>query len=177
MSFAEIEKNQKTKLTTQMVQITMGDDFIIDIRGTNDGLYTIDVYSNKESPINTRNHAIRHDPEMTFQNIFDYICTNISPFNTYGDDYELKFDLTWHDHEENIYITSEDFMNCTMNFIPLSQGNIRLKKKKECGSCGVSLQHFTHPHRCGECKAVYYCNESCQSLAWNAHKNFCYPTT
>ena len=123
-------------------------------------------------------HTIYKAPKMTFQDIFDYICTEmLSSTSEYNEDDEFEFKLTYHEYEDMLFVTSKEFMKYSLTDLPLSQGEIVLKdkKNKECGSCEFVSQNISQ--RCGGCREVYYCDETCQSLDWSRHKNFCYPTT
>jgi hypothetical protein len=125
-------------------------------------------------------HTIYKSPEMTFQDIFDYICNEMLPFTTeYNEDDEFEFKLTYHEHEDIMFVTSKEFMKYSLTDFPLSQGDIIIKDKKkreqDCGCCEFVSQNISQ--RCGGCREVYYCDETCQSLDWSRHKNFCYPTT
>jgi hypothetical protein len=125
-------------------------------------------------------HTIYKAPEMTFQDIFDYICTEmLSSTTEYNQDDKFEFNLTYHEHEDMLFVTSKEFMKYSLTDLPLSQGDIIIKNKKkreqECGCCEFVSQNISQ--RCGGCREVYYCDETCQSLDWSRHKNFCYPTT
>ena len=170
------------KDSKQMIQMCLG-EHRIDIFKINDELYTIvmNIFTERETENETNLqtvHTIYQVPEWTFQDIFDYICNKML-LPEYNKDDEFKFVLTYHEYEDMLFITSKEFMKYSLNELPLSQGDIVLKDKKErekeCGSCEFVSQHISQ--RCGGCKEVYYCNETCQSLDWNKHKNFCYPTT
>ena len=123
-------------------------------------------------------HTIYKAPKMTFQDIFDYICNEmLSSTSEYNEDDKFEFKLTYHEYEDMLFVTSKEFMKYSLTDLPLSQGEIVLKdkKNKECGSCEFVSHSITQ--RCGGCREVYYCDETCQSLDWSRHKNFCYPTT
>jgi hypothetical protein len=41
-----------------------------------------------------------------------------------------------------------------------------------CGWCGTMDVHASK--KCGQCQAVWYCNEECQRKAWREHKHHCH---
>jgi tetratricopeptide (TPR) repeat protein len=41
-----------------------------------------------------------------------------------------------------------------------------------CGWCGTMDVHASK--KCGQCQAVWYCNEECQRKAWKEHKHHCH---
>ena len=44
---------------------------------------------------------------------------------------------------------------------------------KFCGACNKPGSQQLSPLRCGQCRAVYYCNRVCQRRAWKTHKRAC----
>jgi hypothetical protein len=45
---------------------------------------------------------------------------------------------------------------------------------RTCAKCGKSASVDTPLHRCGGCRAVYYCSRECQAIEWKAsHKVAC----
>lgn len=43
-----------------------------------------------------------------------------------------------------------------------------------CAECHENIRHVTQRHnKCGQCKVVYYCNETCQHRHWSEHKKTC----
>ena len=168
------------KDSKQMIQMCLG-QHRIEIFKINEELYNIvmNIFTEKETENETNVqivHTIYQVPEMTFQDIFNYISTKML-LPHYNEEDEFEFKLTYHEYEDDMIITSKEFMKYSLNELPLSQGEIVLKdkKKKECGSCEFVSNSISQ--RCGGCKEVYYCDETCQSLDWSRHKNFCYPTT
>jgi hypothetical protein len=168
------------KDSKQMIQMSLGQDRI-EIFKINEELYNIvmNIFTEKGSENETNLqivHTIYQYPEMTFQDIFHYICSKML-LPHYNENDEFEFVLTYHEYEDMLlFVTSKEFMKYSLNELPLSQGEIVLKdkKKKECGSCEFVSHSISQ--RCGGCKEVYYCDETCQSLDWSRHKNFCYPT-
>ena len=48
----------------------------------------------------------------------------------------------------------------------------KLFESRLCGHCFRQVKNAS-PQRCGGCKAIYYCNESCQALSWPTHFQHC----
>ena len=68
------------------------------------------------------------------------------------------------------------FLSCEDKVISLQKIQLdtmhRFFRKMLCGHCFRRVNDAS-PQRCGGCKAVYYCDESCQSLSWPSHSHLC----
>ena len=68
------------------------------------------------------------------------------------------------------------FLSCKDKIVSLEKLQLdtmqRLFCRKLCGHCFRRVNNAS-PQRCGGCKAVYYCDESCHSLSWPAHSHLC----
>lgn len=102
-------------------------------------------------------------PSLTFQDVYDSILIHFPALN------ELKFKLKWHENIERV--SSKQFMKTRIDKLPVSCGEIVDKKIHKCNLCRTESIHITQ--KCGACRKVYYCSESCQKLNWPYHKPTC----
>lgn len=76
----------------------------------------------------------------------------------------------------NSFSRLRNFLSCEDNICSLEKLQLDTMQeifyKKLCGHCFRQVNNSS-PKRCGGCKAVYYCDENCQSLGWPAHSHLC----
>lgn len=48
-----------------------------------------------------------------------------------------------------------------------------LYQRKLCGYCFCQVSRNDVLRRCGDCKAIYYCDKRCQALGWPTHSQHC----
>ena len=110
-------------------------------------------------------YSILRYPSLTFQDVYDSILIHFPELN------ELKFKLKWHEKMEDVRVSNKQFMKTLIDKLPLSCGEIVDKKIHKCNLCRTESIHITQ--KCGACRKVYYCSESCQKLNWPYHKPTC----
>ena len=115
-------------------------------------------------------YSILRFPSLTFQDVYDSILIHFPALN------ELKFKLKWHENRgygrvSSIRVSSKQFMKTLIDKLPVSCGEIVDKKIHKCNLCRTESIHITQ--KCGACRKVYYCSESCQKLNWPYHKITC----
>lgn len=76
----------------------------------------------------------------------------------------------------NSFSRLRNFLSCEDNICSLEKLQLdtmqQIFNNKLCGHCFRRVNRAS-PQRCGGCKAVYYCDENCQSLSWPAHSHLC----
>lgn len=66
-------------------------------------------------------------------------------------------------------INNADSLDEELNNLNINN-SLNINKKKICLNC---LKVITGTFRCGQCRAAYYCNRTCQKKHWSAHKSNC----
>lgn len=163
-SFEEDEEEQLMQINCPSLQM------LIEINKTTSSL---NVIINEDYK-----YSILRFPSLTFQDVYDSILIHFPALN------ELKFKLKWHENMErvssirvssirvsSIRVSSKQFMKMPIDKLPLSCGEIVDKKIHKCNLCRTESIHITQ--KCGACRKVYYCSESCQKLNWPYHKMKC----